>query len=522
MNHYTQDSLVNALTGLGTSRDKSTSNVWEVDPYDYATLMALFAESWLAQRITIVLAEEATKKWRDISTGSMTPEQKELFETIERKLKVKRSIRLAKMWASLFGGAGIYIAIEGDDFEMPLEIERVKKGARINLITLNRNDITPNMSYIIDDEFDINYGLPEYYRINQSNTEIHASRFMRFNGLDAPEYLLKSNSYWGLSVFSSTLRKAVEDVETIIRQLTEALKQSNVDVVSVPELFLKLSDKDTLAQVRARFAEGSLVKEAYGMLLLDKEEEFSRHESANALGAGVNILGSVLQIPSGATGIPVTKLLGISPGGLNATGDSDLENFYGMIEDSQNGEIADAVNVIDAVICQSLFGRQFDDWSYTWNTLWQADKKEEAEISVMRTNEVIGLRDAGLFTDSVALQQLLDDGRFSAMTDEYLKEFDGVDDDTDTDVDEVDTDTDTGTNGDVFRSGEDVQRQALNGAQISSLIDIAAKVKSGEIDVDSAVGVILTAIPSISEPEARAIAGKPGNVQPQQESEVAE
>ena len=38
-----------------------------------------------------------------------------------------------------------------------------------------------------------------------------------------------------------------------------------------------------------------------------------------------------LQVAAGAADIPVTRLLGQSPAGLSATGDSDTRNYYDMI-----------------------------------------------------------------------------------------------------------------------------------------------------------------------------------------------
>lgn len=56
----------------------------------------------------------------------------------------------------------------------------------------------------------------------------------------------------------------------------------------------------------------------------------------------------------------------------------------------------------------------------------------------------------------------------------------------------------------------DVQRQALNGAQITSLIDIAARVNIGELSTESAIAILQVAVPEMSYEEAKRIAGKKG------------
>lgn len=54
---------------------------------------------------------------------------------------------------------------------------------------------------------------------------------------------------------------------------------------------------------------------------------------------------------------------------------------------------------------------------------------------------------------------------------------------------------------------EDVSKTALNGAQISSLVDVVAKVKTGEIDADSAAAIIIASFPSIDEATAKKMVG---------------
>lgn len=57
----------------------------------------------------------------------------------------------------------------------------------------------------------------------------------------------------------------------------------------------------------------------------------------------------------------------------------------------------------------------------------------------------------------------------------------------------------------------DVQKTALNGAQLASLVDTVAQVAAGTLPRDSAVAIIMQAFPYIDKAEAEAIVGKAGN-----------
>ena len=52
-------------------------------------------------------------------------------------------------------------------------------------------------------------------------------------------------------------------------------------------------------------------------------------------------------------------------------------------------------------------------------------------------------------------------------------------------------------------------KSALNGAQIASLIEVAAQIKSGILTQDAALNIILSSFPSINEAQARKIVGLP-------------
>ena len=57
----------------------------------------------------------------------------------------------------------------------------------------------------------------------------------------------------------------------------------------------------------------------------------------------------------------------------------------------------------------------------------------------------------------------------------------------------------------------DVAKSALNGAQIASLIEVAAQINTGILTKDAALNIILASFPSIDETQARKIVGLPTN-----------
>jgi HK97 family phage portal protein len=68
----------------------------------------------------------------------------------------------------------------------------------------------------------------------------------------------------------------------------------------------------------------------------------------------------------------------------------------------------------------------------------------------------------------------------------------------------------------ALKPGEDVQRQALNGAQMAALQQIAQAVADGQLPADTAIRLIMISIPSITEAEARDIISPADGFKPAQ------
>ncbi|MCK4957742.1 MAG: phage portal protein [Planctomycetes bacterium] len=68
---------------------------------------------------------------------------------------------------------------------------------------------------------------------------------------------------------------------------------------------------------------------------------------------------------------------------------------------------------------------------------------------------------------------------------------------------EGDDDENIGDDGNVIPPGESVQAQALNGAQISSILSIVQEVALGQMPLESAIALVMVSIPSLNDAQAR-------------------
>ena len=79
----------------------------------------------------------------------------------------------------------------------------------------------------------------------------------------------------------------------------------------------------------------------------------SPYQSHEPIAGLPEMVRTFLQVAAGAADIPVTRLLGQSPTGLSATGESDTRNYYDMIAARQELDLRPQLERLDRLILRS-------------------------------------------------------------------------------------------------------------------------------------------------------------------------
>ena len=132
---------------------------------------------------------------------------------------------------------------------------------------------------------------------------------------------------------------------------------------------------------------------------------------------------------SGATQIPLVRLFGQSPAGMNATGESDLSNYYDNINQQQEGRMRTPLQTLIEVVSLSKMGKALpDSFKFDFASLWQIDEKVKAEVANTIVQAVSTAEENGLISRSTALKELRQSsevtGVFSHITDEEIENAD--------------------------------------------------------------------------------------------------
>ena len=330
-----RDGLVSLASRMGTERDKAASVFYTQPILTDEQIISAYRGSWLPRKIVDIPALDSCRKWRNWQAAN---DQIELIDAEERRLNLRGRLLEASTKARLFGGAALFIGSEDADPALPLEMERIGKGGLKHLTVLTRRQLAAGD--IESDPTSEWYGTPKFYTLTGANgiqVTIHPSRLVIFKGAMAPneEFGGMGNQAWGESVLAATF-DAIKNADSSAANIASLVFEAKIDIIKVPQFSANIGNQAYEDAVLRRYSLANTIKGVNGTLILDAEEDYDS-KSASLSGL-TDILMAFLQIVAGAADIPVTRLLGQSPAGMNATGTADMKKtgliFYQALQRS--------------------------------------------------------------------------------------------------------------------------------------------------------------------------------------------
>ena len=379
------DGLVNALTGMGTGRDKSqyTSST----PIVFLTqeeLENLYSE-WIPKRIVDIVAEQSTRKGFKVLFGGEGAAAEEVagIEQVVEDLYILENLGLASKNARLFGGSVILLYIDdGRSADQPVDFRNIRSVEGMEV--LDRWQIAP----MINEDSLYDYSKATYYQIISGDlirqpqlVKIHKDRILRFDGEWLPYRIRQRNYGWGMSTLQSVY-DSFRFYSTGISSAATLLTEFDIFVHKLRGLSSMLAagkEKD----VRDRLVLNDMSKSIYRGYAIDAEKEELEFISRNFGGIG-EILEKLRIDIIGASQIPHTILFGESPGGLGSTGRSEERDFAKHLGDYQSTHYKRSLQHLMKIIMLSkdgpTNGRLPESWRIKFNDLFELNEREKADV----------------------------------------------------------------------------------------------------------------------------------------------
>ena len=391
---------------------------------NYALLNSLYRTNWVVQNVVGLAVDDMLREWYEI-TGSITPAATKALAKLERKTRLRARLNEGLRWGRLYGGAAGLILIKGqEDLSKPLDLGMIYPGSFQGLYILDRwQGITPNMGLVFDGGEEV----PESYSITDGRghtvATVHHSRVVRFTGRDLPRIEQQTELYWGESEIEALYQEVVSH-DNVSANMAALTFQANVNTMEVKGMEQLLSMSSP--QVQRRFwqvmqAQATL-RSNFGMQLVEQGNKLTNTQYSFA---GLkDVYESMALNLCGASHYPMTKLFGRSPGGLNATGESDLTNYYDYIDSQREAKLRPVLERLLPVLCMSALGGIPADIEIDFPPLKTPTPTERAEIGKTKAEAIAAAYTNGLLNVDTAQKELKkleeETGLFGSISDEEI------------------------------------------------------------------------------------------------------
>ena len=396
--------FVNYLVGLGGVADRSNKTFYSyADIIDDSTLTELYLGDGLSHRIIDAPADDMTREWIYLKDDDARKVIMPILDTLSAEQNYNTLIK----WSRLYGGGILLIgAMDGQPPDKPLREDKIRNIEYLRPIDRTCIDLSGS-------EWDKNPNSPNFgkiikykvsYTVNDESFDmmIHYTRVIEYKNNPLPMGRYSSikdyMKYWGGSSLQA-IYPAIRDLGGITQSVVNLLYSFSSGTYKFKNLGLLLAQggEQKLAQ-RLRAIEMST--SILNARVIDAEESFSKEYTS--LASIPEVIDRFMLALTGSTGIPVTRLFGRSPAGLNSTGESDLANYYDIIEADQRNRLLPAIRRLVQLIAKWQ-GLGDEIIEIEFNSLYQLTEEEKAKIELLEAQAeevevrtMLSLIDAGI------------------------------------------------------------------------------------------------------------------------------
>jgi len=390
----------------------------------------IFRGTWVGGVAVNLRAEDMTRAGIQLNT-TMPPEDGEKLLTSLQRNGAWKGMRDTKKWASLYGGAIGVILIRGQDVETPLRPETVGRGDFVGMTVLDRWMVDPTISAGgLVEELGPNLGKPKFYNIRTDaamlpGRKVHYSRCLRLLGDEMPYWQSVMENLWGTSIYERIYDRLVA-FDSATQGAAQSVYKSAIRTYQIDKLREIVTAGGPAYQGLLRYVNMMRTFQGIeGITLIDAKDTFVVNTPSIQSGVSEALIQFGQQL-CGALRYPAVRLFGMSPAGLNATGDSDWRNYYDSVNQDQETDLRVFVDLVLRIAAMSEGLKLPDGFSFKFTSLWQMTEIQKAEVAERKTGTVIAAKADGLYGRGTALkelrQQSSETGVHTNITDEDIEE----------------------------------------------------------------------------------------------------
>ena len=350
------------------------------------------AQNGMIRACIQTVADDVSRHWITLDGPA------EKVEVLEKLLKdpnygglsVRELFHRAVTTTGYMGGAFIFIDTGDADTELPLAINEfsaeLSQGSSVRFVLVDPVNVSP-IAYNCTNPLDTDYMVPKVWQV--LGRRVHASRMLTFVENQPPMLLRPNYNFLGIPQaqilwdYVVHFNKTRISVAKLLDKISLLVVQTDMDEILSSQTGVQ--DFDVKMEFLQRYRDNDSV------FVCDKDSEAVTNVQTSIAGC-TDIVRQSLELIACINRTPAVKLLGISPSGFNATGESDIKNYYDYIASKQE-LYRDQIQTIINVLQLTQWGYIDPSITFVFNPLSQDDKASKAMTAQTRIGALAQLVD---------------------------------------------------------------------------------------------------------------------------------
>ncbi len=294
------------------------------------------AQNGMIRACIQTVADDMTRNWIEISQS-----ENEQFKNIDFNYICENKYKLRSLFNRVFstvgymGGCFVYIdtGAENEDLTLPLAINNnsaeLQKGNKLRFVLVDPVNVSP-CEYNCINPLKTDYMQPKFWYV--LGKRVHHTRLLSFIENEPPLLLKPNYNFLGIPqaqiLWDYVLHWNECRVYTakLLRKISLLVVKTDTDAV--------LASADGVANLDAKMDLLARYRDNDSVFVCDKDGEDVSNVQTSITGC-TDIVRQCLEMICAINRTPAVKTLGISPSGFNATGESDIKNYYDHIKAMQ-------------------------------------------------------------------------------------------------------------------------------------------------------------------------------------------
>ncbi len=357
-----------------------------------------------------IIAEEMTRKWIRLQSTGKTDKSAKIRALDDAMLRfgLRERFHDTVLQDGFFGLSFLLIDVGTSDNEtetltpLTLTPEKIAKGSLKGFHLIDPTWSAPNW-YEATRPWRPNFYKPDtWYLMGQ---RFHRSRLLITVSRPVPDLLKPVYNFGGISA-AQMLKPYVDNWLRTRQSVSDIIQAFTVFVLETDMSALLTGEGGSNLIERAEYF--TKMRNNLGLMMTDKEREAFQNVSAPLSGLD-HLQAQAQEHQASAIGLPLIKMFGLSPSGLNATADNEVRVLYDMIHARQQRVVGDNLTTALKILQLNEFGEIDPEIEFEFVGLWELDDAGKAAVQKTKADVDAVLIESGILTPDDARQRLASD-----------------------------------------------------------------------------------------------------------------